>query len=158
MKKIMAAIILALMLILPGSLFAAGSCTQSLIVNTGSIALIRFICTGDSGNGSIPNTDVSASNMAIIQNTHFLFTVTAYPTSGGTAPDAADVQILQNGMDLLGTKGVNLIHATATQDTFPYSSFMGSYRYPAIVSTNTLAVANQATVSANYTIDLLYSR
>jgi len=61
-------------------------------------------------------------------------------------------------MDLLGGKGVNLIHASATYDTFPYNSFISTYRFPMISSALTLTVANQATVSATWTIDLLFVR
>lgn len=136
----------------------AGSCTQSATTTPGGFVKISFVCTGDSTNGSIPNTAFSAANMAVIQGTHYLLSVTAYPTSGGTAPDAADVALLMNGMDLLGAKGVNLIHATATQDTVPYSAFMAAYRYPGIVNTLTQTIANQGTNSANFTIEYLFVR
>jgi hypothetical protein len=96
--------------------------------------------------------------MAILTGNYYLYTVTAYPTSGGTAPDAADIAVLQNSEDLLGGKGVNLLHATATYTTFPYSSFMSTYRFPMIVSALTLTLANQATVSANFTIELIFVR
>jgi hypothetical protein len=86
----------------------------------------------------------------------YLYQVKTYPTKGGTAPDAADVAIYMEGMDLLGGKGVNLIHATSAQDTVPYSLFMTAYRYPPITSNVTLTVANQATVSANFTIELIF--
>ena len=107
------------------------------------------------------DTIIKSDNMKLLLSgsfPYYLYWVVSYPTTGGTAPDAADVSILMNGEDLLGGKGVNLIHATATQDTFPYSSFMSSYRFPPVSGPLTLRVANQATASASYTIDLYFVR
>jgi hypothetical protein len=159
MRKIyLFAMIISIAVMLSASpVYAAGSCTQSAVSDAaGTSVLIKFVCTGDSGDGSIPNTDVSAANMALILDKTYFYTMTAYPTSGGTPPDAADVQLLMNGLDLLGGKGTNLIHPTATKEAFGYSSDMGAWRTPVIVSTVTLSVANQATVSANYTIELVF--
>lgn len=140
------------------SLYAAGSCTQTLSVTSNPIIkTIKFVCTGDSSNGSIPNTAISAANFAEIDG-YYLYMVSAYPISGGTAPDAADVTILHGSYDVLGGKGVNLIHATATQDVIPYSTFISSWRYWPVTAILTLAVANQATKSANYTVELLFAR
>lgn len=149
------------------SVFAAGSCTQTAAVTTGGFTTITLTCTGDAANGSIPNTAISAANMALVQGTHYLYTVSAYPTADGTAPDAADVFILDaNGEDLLGSadggttanKGANLIHATLKQTTFPYNGTASTYYFPSVVNTLTLKVANQATASANYTIELTFVR
>lgn len=135
----------------------AGTCVQSANRDTNAaIFVVKFVCSGSPDDGAIPNTDVNAASMAKIINKLYLFSVVAYPTVGGTAPDAADVSVYMNGMDLLGGKGANLIHATVTQDTFPYSAFMSSYRYPAITNTLQLRVANQATINANWTIELLF--
>ena len=140
------------------NLGAAGSCTETVEAWTGGFVTVRLACTGDSANGSIPTITISTDTMNLVKGTHYLYQVKAYPTSGGTAPDAADVTVNMNGADLLGGKGVNLIHATATYDTLPYSAFMSTYRYPAINGTVTVAVANQATNSANYTIELIFAR
>jgi hypothetical protein len=156
MKKIILTILA--LLLLPSMLYAAGSCTETIKNYTGGMVIVSFACTGDSANGSIPAKAFSAAAMALIEGTHWLAQVKVYPTTGGTAPDAADVTVTMNGMDLLGGKGVNLIHATATQDTLPYSSFMALYRYPPVTDTITTAVANQGTGSANWTIDHIFSR
>ena len=157
MKKLLLIAALIVALAIPVSAWAAGSCTQTATRDaSSSTIMIKFVCTGDGAAGTIPDTDINTANMALIKDRTFFYNATAYPTSGGTAPDAADVQITMNGMDLLGAKGVNLIHATATQDTAPYSAFMASYRYPAVTNTVTLKVANQATASANWTIELLF--
>ena len=136
----------------------AGSCTESVNSRDDSVVVVEFACTCDSTNGTLPTQTFSDSAMSQIKWTHFLYSVTAYPTSGGTAPDAADVAILMNGQDLLGTKGVNLIHATATYDVFPYSAFMSRDRFPTIISTLTWTLANQATNSANFTVKYVFWR
>lgn len=158
MKRLLLGIIAVLMIALPVMVQAAGSCTQNPAQYTGGFVKVAFVCTGDAANGSVPDTAFSAANMALILGTHYLMSVTTYPTADGTAPDAADVQLTMYGMDLLGGKGVNLIHATNTQDTLPYSTFMGMYRYPGIVGTLTQKVANQATASADFTIEYLFVR
>lgn len=145
----------------------AGSCVQTAQATTGGIFLVKLACTGDAANGSIPNTALSDDIMAKINGICYLYTVSAYPTAGGTAPDAADVFILDaNGEDLLGSadggttakNGLNLIHATLKKTTLPYSSYLQQAYYPAITSTLTLKVLNQATNSANYTIELAFAR
>lgn len=168
MKRIVL-LLVAMFVLLASSAWGAGSCTQSLYryQTTDSMLMVKFVCTGDSGNGSIPNTAISTANMAYLLGKFYLYSVTAYPTVGGTAPDAADVFILgANLEDLLGSvdggttanKGANLIHATLTKTTLPYSGYLSQHYFPAITGTLTLKVANQATNSANYTIDLLFAR
>ena len=156
MRKLAIIIALTIMLLSSQNLFAAGSCTQSDTTYLDGATVIRLVCTGDAINGSIPAITVNMNNISM--GKHYLYQVIAYPTTGGTAPDAADVTVTMAGQDLLGGKGVNLIHATATQDTFPYSLFMTSYRFPAVTSALTLTVANQATASANYTLELVFVR
>ena len=74
------------------------------------------------------------------------------------APDAANVTVNQDGQDLLGGKGTNLIHATLTYDVFPYSTFMSKDRLPMITGTITYAVTGQITASANWTTELQFGR
>jgi hypothetical protein len=161
MKKLWI-LLAAVLLSFPSLLMAAGSCTQTPYTYApGSAVVIKLVCTGDIAGGTvgtIPTQTITTANMAHILGVYYFYQAKAYPTSGGTAPDAADVAVLMDGQDMLGAKGVNLIHATATYDTFPYSTFMSSYRYPMITNTITVTVANQATASANWTIELLFVR
>lgn len=166
MKKIISFFVLAIVLMASMS-WAAGSCVQTPYKYTNGAIKIILTCTGDASDGSIPNTSISTANMNLILGTHYLYTVSAYPTSGGTAPDAADVFILDaNSEDLLGSadggttanKGANLIHATLKKTTLPYSYYLSQLYFPAVVNTLTLKVSNQATHSANYTIELLFVR
>ncbi|MCK9520473.1 MAG: hypothetical protein M0R74_15830 [Dehalococcoidia bacterium] len=161
MKKILLTIILFLLFC--AQVFAtAGSAVQSMATSADNSSIkIKLVCTGDSSNGSLPSAQgiISAAYMAKLNSsTYYLYQVRTYPTPGGTAPDAADVTVTMDGQDLLGGKGTNLIHATATQDTFPYSTFMSMYRYPKITNTLTVGVANEATASCNYTIELIFVR
>lgn len=156
MRKIF--LVIMAVLLMASNLYAAGSCTQTLSVTSNPIMkTIKFVCTGDAADGSIPNTAISATNFAEIDG-YYLYMVSAYPTSGGTAPDAADVTILHGAYDVLGGKGVSLIHATLQYDVIPYSTFMGLYRYWPVTEILTLAVANQSTNSANFTIELIFAR
>jgi hypothetical protein len=160
MKQKFLIIALALALLFPSSLWALtpGSCVQTETEYPWGDVKVALVCTGSPDDGALPTQTITTATLGKITGKLYLYQVKAYPTSGGTAPDAADVAVLMDGMDLLGAKGVNLIHATATYDTFPYSAFMSSYRFPAITGTVTLTVANQATHSANYTIELVFVR
>lgn len=160
MKRLFLGIALALALVIPSSLWAAapGTCVHTPYqYGPGSFIKVTLVCTAGAG-GDISTQTMASATMTALTGYYYLFQVIARPTTGGTAPDAADIQVLMDGMDLLGGKGANLINATTTQDTFPYSTFMSSYRFPAITNTLTLTVANQATNAANYTIDLVFVR
>ena len=160
MKRLILIIALALALMIPSSLWAAapGDCVQTPYQYTpGGYIKVKLVCTAGAG-GDISTQTIASATMALLTGPYCLYQVIARPTTGGTAPDAADIAVLMNGMDLLGGKGVNLIHATATQDTFPYSAFMSSYRFPAITDALTLTVANEAANGANYTIELVFVR
>lgn len=152
--------------------FAAGTVTQLTRENYPDsdlhIKKLIFLCTGDAADGSVPNTATSTPNTSFIKGMR-LFQVEAYPTAGGTAPDAADVFILDaDGMDLLGSvdgsttayRGLNLIHATLKYATNPDLYRLGQTShvdyYPLITGALTLKVKNQATVNANYTIVLTF--
>ena len=160
MKKTFLIFALALALLFPSSLRAAtaGTCVQTPTELSTVSLLVRFVCTDSADGGGMATQTIPTATMNLLIGNYFLYSVTAYPTPAGTAPDAADIAVLMNGMDLLGGKGTGLIHASATQDTFPYSSFMLSYRFPRITSAITMTITNQATASANYTIDFVFER
>jgi hypothetical protein len=173
MKKTLASLIAGLVLLLSASVFAAstGTCTQTTTENYPNIGVkkIFFVCSASSSDGTIADQDLSAANLLFVSG-YRLEQVTAYPTAGGTAPDAADVFILikTTGEDLLGSidngttayAGLNLIHATLQRSTFPQKYVVGTGEhwayYPLITSTLTLRVVNQATNSAKYTIGLSF--
>lgn len=171
MKRCVATVILFIMMLVTSLAWSAGSCVQSLSsYQTASqvpFKVVKFVCTGDAANGSIPNTAIDSTLMTYLVNQYYLYTVAAYPTSGGKAPDPADVFILDaNGEDLLGStdggttanKGANLIHATLKKTTMPYSHYLSAAYFPAVLNTLTLKVSNQTTTSAKYTIELIFAR
>ena len=164
MKKMLFVVLVAAMLAMPANVSAAGKCAET-VFDSGSFVTVRFSCTGDGSDGSIPNTVLSSHAMSILLRGFYLYTVTAYPTSGGTAPDAADVFILDAaGEDLLGSadggttanKGANLIHATLKKTTLPYSHYLSTHYYPAVTGALTLKVSSQGTASANYTVEAVF--
>lgn len=158
MKKLLLIAAVLAVLIMPSMAQAVGSCTQTPTLYDWGDIDVKFVCTGDSANGSIPTQTIATATMDKMIGRLYLYKVIAYPTSGGTAPDAADITVKMNGEDLLGGKGANLIHATATQRTAPYSAFMTTYDYASVTNTITVSVANQGTKSANYTIVLEFRR
>lgn len=159
MKKIFA--ILALMMFYPVSLWATvGTCVQTPYSYAGGIVRVVFVCTGGTAGdaGTIDTQTVETATMKVLTGTYYLYLVEAKPAAGGTAPDAADVAVLMSGLDQLGAQGANLIHATETRDVYPYSAFMSKDRFVPVRSTITMTVTNQATASANFTIELIFVR
>jgi hypothetical protein len=157
MKRLLSLILIFVFLFLPKIGFATGSFVTQSMRQVGSDIVVTLLCKGDASNGTVPSTLIKPEILNKVMGM-YLYVVIAYPSPGGTAPDAADVTVTMKGMDLLGAKGVNLIHATSTLDTFPYSAFMTAYRYPKITGPITIAVANQATASADWTIELIFVR
>jgi hypothetical protein len=80
MKKILL-IALALALLFPSSLWAAGSCTQTITnIPTATLSnpnppvkVLKFTCIGDASNGSIPNTAISSGTLEAV-NGMYLYT------------------------------------------------------------------------------------
>jgi hypothetical protein len=155
-----------LVLLAPVLGFSAGTCTESYDATILGATIVTFTCTGDAANGSVPNTAFSTITMTRLkEKVHYLILAEAYPTAGGTAPDAADVFLLDaNNEDYLGSadggttanKGANLIHATLKKSAIPYSYNMSSFYFFPVTSNLTLKVSNQATQSANFTIKFTF--
>ena len=149
---------------------APGTVTQNERKNYPEYGIrqIVFTCIGSADDGSIPNTATDTTNTNFISG-WVLYQVDAYPTAGGTAPDAASVFILDaNDLDLLGSEdgsttpynGLNLIHATLPRSALPNKYIPGDGThvnfYPVVTGALTLKVISQATVSANYTVVLTF--
>ena len=168
MKKLFMALILTLFL--TASVHAAGTVTQSMETYGGDDkVVVTFLCTGDASDGSIPNTTLSADIYTYVKGM-YLYEVGAFPTTGGTAPDEANVFVLdtKTGIDLLGSEdggttaygGLKLIHATLGQIAKPniYLPRAGQHGYnsPIIKSLPILKVTAQGTNSANFTIVMTF--
>jgi hypothetical protein len=153
-----------------------GSCVQTLTqygispsMSTGNpIVSLKFTCTADNEDGSIPNQAITTANMNKLKGQYYLNLVSAYPVTGenAVAPDAADVLIKDAaGFDLLGStdgstavKGAGLIDATLKKTVAPYLSSAPAYYFPPIMSTLTLVVSGQATHSATYVVELTFGK
>lgn len=174
MKKTVLVAALVMIMLLPAFAWAApapGVVTQSTVNYPDSLVRkVVFTCVASADDGSIPNTATSTSITSFIKG-YRLIQVDAYPTSGGTAPDAASVFILNaDGLDLLGSEdgsttaygGLNLIHATLPRSTAPdlYIPRAGVHAWyqPLVTGALTLKVISQATVSADYTVVLTFSK
>lgn len=173
MRKLIT-ILAIFILLLPSYVLGAGTVTQTITEIAKGQYIVKFACNGDSSDGSIEDTDtasVDANGKTLLGKIlgKRLVGVKAYPTSGGTAPDAADVFILDDdGLDLLGSvdggttayNGLNLIHATLVRSVVPvrYLPRAGFYQnyWPIIDGALTLRVSNQGTASADYTIELKF--
>jgi hypothetical protein len=154
----------------------AGTCIQTLTqygisasMSVGNpIVSLKFTCTADNEDGTIPNQTVTTANMNKLKGQYFLYLVSAYPVTGesAVAPDAADVLILDAaGFDLLGStdgstavKGAGLIDATLKKTVAPYLSSAPAWYFPPIMSTLTLVVSGQATHSATYVVELTFGK
>lgn len=168
MKRLITLILF--LILLSSTAWAAGSCTQSQVnYPAAKERWVVWSCTGDASNGSIPSTAIAGNTSTSTANTAFLkgyklYEVVAYPTSGGTAPDAASVFLIMNGVDLLGSEdggttayqGLNLIHATLKRVAFPdaYVPRAGAHVWyqPLITDAVQLKVIDQSTASADYTV------
>jgi hypothetical protein len=129
----------------------AGTVTQTHERVTKNYYIITFSCTSHT-DGSIPDTDTDDANTKILKGKQLIAVITR---PGTVAPDAADVLIKTEGArDLLGGKGVNLIHDTAEQSCTPYNTFTSCWEYPIIYGPLTLDVDNQVTNGATYTVEL----
>jgi len=134
--------------------FAAG-CTQDVKVIVSGVVQVECVCTGSGVDGSIDTQTLNATAMKEIKGM-YLYQVVVRP--GTVVPDAASLLVYMKGRDVLGGKGTNIIHATNTQDTFPYSTFMATYVYPMVIDTITFEVTGQNTQSAQYIIDYIFVR
>ena len=150
----------------------AGTVTQKFAPLSEGFATVTFTCTGGTAGdaGTIPNTAMATDTFNYLTTRSakgwYLYSVTAFPTAGGTAPDAASVFVLEGttGLYLLGSEdggttaygGLNLIHATLAKSTFPnkFLTQAGTHKdyFPELKYNLTLIVADQATASANWTI------
>lgn len=143
----------------------ASSYTSSfveVVKNRDKVAEITFVITANAGDGVVTAISTDAGNIKYPVQTYTelirgrsLKMVEAFPTVGGTAPDAADVTVKDSdGLDLLNGGGVNLIHATAKKSIYPLISAQAA-TIP-IRGALTIGVSNQTAASANFTLRLTF--
>lgn len=160
MRRLLLLIVAIIFILVPGVTLAAGDVTQALTqIYSSDRHLVRriitFSCTGDSSDGSIPNTDTSATNTALIKG-WYLYKVQTDGNHAGTEPtENSDVYIKDaSGIDLLDGNGVDMLDNTAEREFHP--AIDGTPALQAIDGTITLDVDNQGVNSATYTVKLIF--
>lgn len=167
MKRLL--IILVLLLGLPLVAVSAELVTQSNAAETspGTWEIVFTIQTDASGD--MTATALTAANIKAVRGMYFT-QVDAFPTVGGTAPDAASVFVYdENGIYYLGSEdagttayaGLNLIHATISKSCLPSMYLTGqdthiNYYWP-VRGALTLDIADQGTNTAHITIILVFT-
>ncbi|HEA65889.1 hypothetical protein LCGC14_1902420 [marine sediment metagenome] len=169
MKRLLIAVLILLVPLLSFALppAEAAGVWQSHQVYGDEVQTITFQCIG-SAQGEVVNTDILDQYTRMLTG-WYLYKVEAFPTSGGVAPDAANVFIYDaDGLDLLGSEdggttayaGLNLVHATLKRAAFPnlYLPRAGNHvnYYPEVRGTLTLDVDGQGTNAAEWTIVLTF--
>jgi hypothetical protein len=134
----------------------AGTVTQTMQETEsgyGRVATVKLACVGDASDGTIPDTNLSSAIQTKI-NGWYLDMVICNP--GATAPTAdSDVYIKdEDGLDLLGGNGVDLLHNTTTKATVPSTD--GQAKQQPVRGTLTLDVDNQSVNSATYDVILIF--
>lgn len=82
--------------------------------------------------------------------------VEAFPTSGGTAPDAANVTVSDSdGLDLLNGNGTSLIHATDKKSTYPLNDDIASTI--TVRGALTIAVSTMTNSGSDVTLRLCFN-
>jgi hypothetical protein len=124
-----------------------------------SVALTYVITAHTDGSVTAISTDNDSTQSGITYTQlikgRYLRQVEAFPTSGGTAPDAADVTVKDSdGLDLLNAGGANLIHATNKQSVYPLIDDVSAKVL--VWSALTIGIANQSTNGADFTIRLIF--
>lgn len=142
---------------------------QDFVSGEVRLRTLTVLCVGDEGDGTVADVTTSSAETGFILG-WYLISVEAFPTVGGTAPDAADVMVkTASGLDMLGSEdgatayaGLTLVHATLPRMCLPnlYLPRAGehlNYYYP-ITGAITISTSNQGTVDAEWTIVLTFAR
>lgn len=150
-KKLFAGGLLTVFLLLhTGIAFAVGSVTQTPLQVDEHTRMITFAVTADATAATVPNTSLTAANLAFVKG-WYLYNVRTYP--GATAPtDATDMTLVDSqSRDVLGGSGTDLIDSTTCESTSAALPF-----YEKVTETLTLTVSNNAVYSAVFTIEVIF--
>ena len=170
MKRLIIIISLFL-LVFPAVVFGA-SIVQGSVVDVGEDRLnsnptrtLTYICVGNPDN-----EEMTARNFEKVKG-WCLTWVEVFPTSGGVAPDAASIFILdEEDMDLLGCEdgsttpyaGLNIIDADYKRACYPnlYLTRAGLHvnYFPSVMNLLTLKVIDQGAATGAFTIRLTFER
>jgi hypothetical protein len=117
-------------------------------------AKVTLTCTGDASDGSFPATNINTLVKALGYDIRGMKISEVKAAPGATAPtDATDVEITdENGIDILGARGTNLIDATSKTYIVPGPA---SQHQPVLVTGDlTIAITGNSVHSAITTIVL----
>lgn len=117
---------------------------------------ITYLCTADSGDGTFPSN--MSLNIPTSADPYMLALVETWPGSPAPSNSSSVALVDSHGRDLLGGKGSALISSTVLQDTLPYSSFMGSYRYPILYDSANISLTGNNVLSAKVYLRVTYIR
>ena len=171
MKRLIIIISSLFLLAFPTGVFGA-SIIQGSIVNVGENRLnsnptrtLEYVCVGNPDN-----EEMTVRNFEKVKG-WCLTWVEVFPTSGGVAPDAASIFILdEEDMDLLGCEdgsttpyaGLNIIDADYKRACYPnlFLTRAGLHTnyFPTVRSLLTLKVIDQGAATGAFTIRLTFER
>lgn len=161
MRFLITILTVALLAIVPTCAMGAGTVTAEVNKISNNVRTIVLTCTGDSSDGTIPDTstddmvdtDGDTVHASSFIEGFFLFRVVVENDSGDTdVTDDSDVYIKHaDGTDMLDGDGVDQLD----DDTVNYIRL---YEYDPVLDAITLDVDNQATASGVYTITLVFVR
>ena len=169
MKKKLLGLLLVLLLGLPLVALSAELVTEGELQKSGKgIYEVAYTLQTDT-SGDITATTFSDDLVAKVKG-KWLMHVEAFPTVGGTAPDAADVVVKdENGIYVLGSidggvtakNGLSLIHATIPKACLPAMYLTGTtafvnYYWP-IRGALTFDILNQGTNTAHITLVFVFT-
>lgn len=156
MKKL---IIIILVLLFTTSAFAAvpGKVYQKIRFLNENMRVVIFQCIGNSGDGTIPDTDTNKEITRMITG-WYLVKVLAVP--GATTPTAlSDVYIKDTfGEDLLEGDGVDILDDVDAESIYPRDASSLTTRGIPITGVITLDIDNQNKVLGLYEIQLVFDR
>jgi len=168
MKKLLVVILGLLLVAIPCFSFAAESVVEGQLERSGDgIYEVAFVIQ-TAADGSITATTFSDDLVSKLKGKYFL-QVDAFPTPGGTPPDAADLVVYdENGIYYLGSvdggttakNGLNLIHATIPKSCLPAMYLTGTtahvnYYWP-VRGALTFDIINQGTDTAHITLIFVF--
>lgn len=125
----------------------------------GDVAIVTIAHTGDSSTGAVPSVSTDAythKGLAITEHIKGLALDQVEVNPGTPAPDAADVTVTQNGIDLLDGAGTELIHPTDSLAALPAT--MGVPKLQPIKGPLTYTVTGQSTINAQFVIESTFVR
>lgn len=141
-----------------GTVFAAGSVTQSLAIypNT-TTSVLTFSFIGDASNGSVPDTAISAAILDKVEG-WYIYMVDTKP--GTTAPTTLYDITIENadGVDLMGGTLANRSATAAERATATIDTVKAITGMPQIVGATTIKVTNQSVASATWTMKIYLTR